>query len=76
MKPKKTKKLLLNRKTISNLDNFEQLNVKGGYISHTCPERCTTSADPYCTNQCPTEDVICTNTEGCYTTTVYPCGTI
>lgn len=76
MKPKHVReKLVIFRETVSNLNYLEQSQVKGGYISYSCPELCTTSADPRCTDACPTEDIPCMNTTACYTTGVEPCGT-
>ncbi len=54
MKPKKFKKLTLNKSTISNLDKAHQGNVKGG------------GSEPGVTCfKCPTEGVMCQPTAQC-----------
>jgi hypothetical protein len=56
MKTKKfSKKLDLNKNTISNLNSLEQSKVKGGYISASCPDypfNCATN-EHNCTTGCP-----------------------
>ncbi|HLP46097.1 MAG TPA: class I lanthipeptide [Candidatus Deferrimicrobium sp.] len=48
----KKKKLALSKITISNLNYEEQMQVKAGYVSATCPERCNTYPQD-CTAGCP-----------------------
>lgn len=44
-----TKKLLLNKKTVSNLDNVEMSDLKGGgFTDSRVPTTCTTN-ELYCT---------------------------
>lgn len=51
MKKQISKKLALTKETVSNLNEKEMEEVKGGYITASCPEGCTTNFD--CTKGCP-----------------------
>jgi hypothetical protein len=52
MKKKLRRRLVINKETVANLSNSEQLKVKAGYISATCPDfGCDT--DGNCTIGCP-----------------------
>ncbi len=64
----KKKKLILNKQTITNLNNGELKNIKGGYITHTCDcpdatENCGTGWGCATNNNCYTD--ACMWTEPC-----------
>ncbi len=53
MKKQFSKKLVLTKETISDLNNKEMSHVKGGYITASCPgDGCNTN-EGNCTRGCP-----------------------
>ncbi len=69
MKKKAIKKLTLSKQTVSNLENKEMGEVKGGWMTATCPfpEFCGIgSGTPNCTVGCITEGPYdCNGTKYC-----------
>lgn len=70
-----SKKLILKKETVALLDDFQQNDVRGGYISYTCPgpqfcgteyPECNTNR---CTTGCPTQGYphLCDSVVACAT---------